>query len=257
MATLPAHPLGADVPDRLGPRLDPRPADRRRRHGARPGRRARRSASRLWWLGRGGRWLAWAPILAAVGGAAAAARSAEPRRGRAGGEPARRRAVQRGAARRSCARAGTPVFVYFTADWCLTCKVNERGALAQRRGGRGVPRTRHQGAGRRLDPRRRGDRPLPRAPGPLGRAALPLLRRRAASAEVLPQILTVGRLTAARRLTRRRSQTLRAADIGLQHLGPADLRAGRRSAKMSRSMKMKSAIRPGSSVPSRSSAKPA
>lgn len=27
-------------------------------------------------------------------------------------------------------KAGKPVFVYFTADWCVTCKVNERGALA-------------------------------------------------------------------------------------------------------------------------------
>jgi thiol:disulfide interchange protein DsbD len=26
--------------------------------------------------------------------------------------------------------AGRPVFVYFTADWCITCKVNERVALA-------------------------------------------------------------------------------------------------------------------------------
>jgi thiol:disulfide interchange protein DsbD len=26
-------------------------------------------------------------------------------------------------------RAGRPVFVYFTADWCLTCKVNERVVL--------------------------------------------------------------------------------------------------------------------------------
>jgi thiol:disulfide interchange protein/DsbC/DsbD-like thiol-disulfide interchange protein len=26
--------------------------------------------------------------------------------------------------------AHTPAFVYFTADWCLTCKVNERGAIA-------------------------------------------------------------------------------------------------------------------------------
>ncbi len=26
--------------------------------------------------------------------------------------------------------AGTPVFVYFTADWCITCKVNENGALS-------------------------------------------------------------------------------------------------------------------------------
>jgi|JI10StandDraft_1071094.scaffolds.fasta_scaffold51394_2 thiol:disulfide interchange protein len=26
--------------------------------------------------------------------------------------------------------SGKPAFVYFTADWCVTCKVNERGALA-------------------------------------------------------------------------------------------------------------------------------
>jgi thiol:disulfide interchange protein len=26
--------------------------------------------------------------------------------------------------------SGTPVFVYFTADWCITCKVNEKGALS-------------------------------------------------------------------------------------------------------------------------------
>jgi thiol:disulfide interchange protein len=26
--------------------------------------------------------------------------------------------------------ARTPVFVYFTADWCITCKVNETGVLA-------------------------------------------------------------------------------------------------------------------------------
>jgi thiol:disulfide interchange protein len=26
-------------------------------------------------------------------------------------------------------QAGRPVFVYFTADWCLTCKVNEKAAI--------------------------------------------------------------------------------------------------------------------------------
>lgn len=28
---------------------------------------------------------------------------------------------------------GRPVFVYFTADWCITCKVNERAVLSRRR----------------------------------------------------------------------------------------------------------------------------
>src|SRR4029079_6953663 len=29
----------------------------------------------------------------------------------------------------SLAQQGRPVFVYFTADWCLTCKVNEAAAI--------------------------------------------------------------------------------------------------------------------------------
>ncbi len=44
---------------------------------------------------------------------------------------ARARAFSADAVRESLA-AGHPVFVYFTADWCVTCKVNER-ALADRR----------------------------------------------------------------------------------------------------------------------------
>jgi len=31
---------------------------------------------------------------------------------------------------RSTLASGQPAFVYFTADWCITCKVNERGTLA-------------------------------------------------------------------------------------------------------------------------------
>jgi DsbC/DsbD-like thiol-disulfide interchange protein/cytochrome c biogenesis protein CcdA len=32
---------------------------------------------------------------------------------------------------REAQAAGRPVFVYFTADWCLTCKANEAGAIAR------------------------------------------------------------------------------------------------------------------------------
>ena len=176
---VPAHPVAADVPDRSGPRLDPRPPDRRRRHGARPRRRPaarprlvvarpRRALARL-----ARRCLAAvaAPLALLPTEPPAAARGAKAR------SPPSRSA--RPASPR-CAPRGTPVFVYFTADWCLTCKVNERGAMASAEVADAFPRARHQGAGRRLDARRRGDRPLPRAPGPLGRAALPLLRARAA-----------------------------------------------------------------------------
>jgi thiol:disulfide interchange protein len=86
----------------------------------------------LWWFGAGGRrqrWVALAVVAAAVvaplallrpaaneGGSAAAGRlNAEPF---AEGRLAQLRSERR------------PVFVYFTADWCLTCKVNEGGAMA-------------------------------------------------------------------------------------------------------------------------------
>jgi thiol:disulfide interchange protein DsbD len=36
------------------------------------------------------------------------------------------------AAVRTSLDAGRPVFVYFTADWCITCKVNERSVLSNR-----------------------------------------------------------------------------------------------------------------------------
>ena len=65
--------------------------------------------------------------LAALARRAAAASTERPR--------ARRRAIASAAALRAPPRstqrcaAGRPVFVYFTADWCLTCKLNERRVL--------------------------------------------------------------------------------------------------------------------------------
>jgi DsbC/DsbD-like thiol-disulfide interchange protein/cytochrome c biogenesis protein CcdA len=82
----------------------------------------------LWWAGRGGRWLAWGLILIAAAGPMTLIRATPP------GErpvesplPAERFSEARLAQYRA---AGTPVFLYFTADWCVTCKINERGALA-------------------------------------------------------------------------------------------------------------------------------
>lgn len=89
----------------------------------------------LWWVGqRQGRRRAWAPF-ALAGLAAVAALVLVPSvasgpamaisQGALNPEPfteARLAALQ---------REGRRVFVYFTADWCVTCKVNERGALAR------------------------------------------------------------------------------------------------------------------------------
>ncbi len=86
----------------------------------------------LWWVGRrqghARAWLPLAPALLAVVAAAAwlpvaaEAPAAAPRTALAA-EPF---SEPRLAALR---QEGRPVFVYFTADWCLTCKVNESGAL--------------------------------------------------------------------------------------------------------------------------------
>jgi thiol:disulfide interchange protein len=88
----------------------------------------------LWWVGlRQGRPASWLPLapaaLAAVAAmlvlpsAAAAPAAAAASASVLNSEPfseARLGALQ---------QEGRPVFVYFTADWCVTCKVNEKGAL--------------------------------------------------------------------------------------------------------------------------------
>jgi DsbC/DsbD-like thiol-disulfide interchange protein/cytochrome c biogenesis protein CcdA len=87
----------------------------------------------LWWLGARAetthRWAAAALLVAAVAAPMLWLRSgdtsgATPSAARLGAEPF---AEARLAALRAEQR---PVFLYFTADWCITCKVNESGALA-------------------------------------------------------------------------------------------------------------------------------
>ncbi len=87
----------------------------------------------LWWVGqRQGRWGSWVPLAPAALAAVAAvvlvpAIASEPAKATSQtvlkSEPftePRLAALQ---------QEGRPVFVYFTADWCVTCKVNEKGAL--------------------------------------------------------------------------------------------------------------------------------
>ncbi|WNO54827.1 protein-disulfide reductase DsbD family protein [Stakelama saccharophila] len=88
----------------------------------------------LWWTGRRqmrGRVAQWAPALiaalVALGGLAlvreAPAQAKTESADRLGAEPF---SEQRLADLRA---EGRPVFAYFTADWCLTCKVNEKAAI--------------------------------------------------------------------------------------------------------------------------------
>ena len=89
-----------------------------------------------------------------------------------------------------------PVFAYFTADWCLTCKVNERAAID-------TDATRaafaHNHTAVLIGDWTDGNPALGRFIEAHGRAGVPLYlyyRPGAAEPEVLPQVLTPGSLTA-------------------------------------------------------------
>lgn len=90
---------------------------------------------------------------------------------------------------------GRPVFVYFTADWCVTCMINEANALsspdvAQHFEQRGITVM--------VGDWTVGDPVITRFLDSHGRSSIPLYLWYAPGeeAEILPQILTVGRLTA-------------------------------------------------------------
>jgi len=98
-------------------------------------------------------------------------------------------------ARLAALRAAGPVFVNFTADWCLTCKVNERAVLDR---AEVVEHFRTRGIRVLVGDWTRGDEAISRFLARHGRSGVPLYLYYAPGqeAEVLPQLLTVGRLTA-------------------------------------------------------------
>jgi thiol:disulfide interchange protein len=85
----------------------------------------------LWWTGRRqlrGRNWAWAPTLAAALVAVVVVRAIVP--APAGAKTAIAGTEPFSESRLAALRAeGRPVFAYFTADWCVTCKVNEKAAI--------------------------------------------------------------------------------------------------------------------------------
>jgi len=151
----------------------------------------------LWWVGRRqGQTGAWLPLAPAVAAAVAAmyfipSAAAEPtvtaEQNLLNAEPfteARLAALQ---------QEGRPVFAYFTADWCVTCKVNEKGALERDQVAKAF-------ADRKVavlvGDWTRGDAAIGRFLEKHGRSGVPLYLyyEPGKPVEVLPQVLTPSRL---------------------------------------------------------------
>ena len=154
----------------------------------------------LWWTGArqaAGRRAAWAPALPAAL-LALAAIPVVPRAASAGAAApdGALRAEAFSEQRLTALRAdGRPVFVYFTADWCLSCKVNEKAAIER---AEVADAFRRAGVAVLVGDWTNGDAAIGRFLSRHGRSGVPLylFYRGAGAPEVLPQILTPGRLTA-------------------------------------------------------------
>jgi thiol:disulfide interchange protein len=146
-------------------------------------------AAALWWAARRQRWI---PALSAVAVAAFASALVLPTAAPAAAEAGVLKAQAFSAAKLARLRAeGRPVFVYFTADWCLTCKVNEKAVLEREEVARAFDK-RHVAV--LVGDWTRGDPEIGRFIEQQGRSGVPLYLWYAPGkgAEVLPQILTVG-----------------------------------------------------------------
>jgi thiol:disulfide interchange protein len=94
----------------------------------------------------------------------------------------------------SLTAAGKPVFLYMTADWCLTCKVNEKGAMADASVAEAF---KAKGITVLEGDWTRGDAAISKWLAERGRAGVPVYVYYAADGTTreLPQILTVDALT--------------------------------------------------------------
>ena len=90
-------------------------------------------------------------------------------------------------------RENRPVFVYFTADWCVTCKVNEKGALER---AQVVQAFADKKVAVLVGDWTRGDAAIGRFLEKHGRSGVPLYLYYPPGkpVEILPQVLTPSRL---------------------------------------------------------------
>ena len=143
--------------------------------------------------GRGRSWLPLAPAALAASAAIAVMPTAIPQAAAAEAQPLAAEPFSE-ARLAGLQREGRPVFVYFTADWCVTCKVNERGVLTR-------TDVADAFAAKQMavlvGDWTRGDAEIGRFLERHGRTGVPLYLYYAPGKppEILPQLLTPGRLT--------------------------------------------------------------
>jgi thiol:disulfide interchange protein len=151
----------------------------------------------LWWYGqRQGKaraWLPLAPLAAAALATLLFIPTSSPEAATTGkatlaAEPfseARLAALQ---------QEGRPVFLYFTADWCITCKVNEKGVLARDEVAQGFDAA---NVAVLMGDWTGGDAAIGRFLQKHGRSGVPLylFYEPGRPVRILPQILTVGTMT--------------------------------------------------------------
>ena len=89
---------------------------------------------------------------------------------------------------------GRPVFLYFTADWCVTCKVNEAAAIDRDETAEAFARA---GIVTLVGDHTRRDPAITRFLAKNGRSGVPLYLYypKGGEAQILPQVLTVDMLT--------------------------------------------------------------
>ena len=153
----------------------------------------------LWWVGRrqhGGKRRSWLPLLPAallsIGTASVVPAVASVPAAAARGQLVEPFSETRLAALRA---RGTPVFVDFTADWCLTCKVNEKVAIEREATKAAFAR---HGVVTLVGDWTRGDPAITNFLSRHGRNSIPfyLFYAPGKDAHVLPQILTTSGLVA-------------------------------------------------------------
>lgn len=155
----------------------------------------------LWWFGRGQLqfrrgWLPLGAALATIVAAVALVPTSAPAAAAIDAPAGLTAAAFDAAKLAQLQRAHTPALVYFTADWCLTCKVNERGALSSPAVAAAFKRA---GVQVLVGDWTRGDAAIGRFLEAHGRAGVPLYLFYSADGRVeeLPQLLTANVLVAA------------------------------------------------------------